>query len=175
VLIWGCEAAGSVLRGASGASDSPESGYPPRSAGVAQLVEHQLPKLRVVGSSPIARYAESPGHGAFLIRRGERRLTPEETPPAALTGFQSQGVLQPLEPFGTASLSAASGTTRRSLVSDKREARLCMPQSPRAATVPLERVAATSHQPYARQCSRIGAVDRWPLRQSLPCGGDQRD
>jgi hypothetical protein len=24
-------------------------------AGVAQLVEHQLPKLRVVGSSPIAR------------------------------------------------------------------------------------------------------------------------
>ena len=30
-------------------------GYDPRHAGVAQLVEHQLPKLRVVGSSPIAR------------------------------------------------------------------------------------------------------------------------
>ena len=31
-------------------------------AGVAQLVEHQLPKLRVVGSSPIAR---SKFHAAF--------------------------------------------------------------------------------------------------------------
>ena len=29
-----------------------------RHAGVAQLVEHQLPKLRVVGSSPIARLKE---------------------------------------------------------------------------------------------------------------------
>ena len=26
-----------------------------RNAGVAQLVEHQLPKLRVAGSSPVAR------------------------------------------------------------------------------------------------------------------------
>ena len=32
-------------------------------AGVAQLVEHQLPKLRVVGSSPIAR---------FIVVRGSR-------------------------------------------------------------------------------------------------------
>jgi hypothetical protein len=28
-------------------------------AGVAQLVEHQLPKLRVAGSNPVARFDES--------------------------------------------------------------------------------------------------------------------
>ena len=32
------------------------NGYDAALAGVAQLVEHQLPKLRVVGSSPIARF-----------------------------------------------------------------------------------------------------------------------
>jgi hypothetical protein len=31
-------------------------------AGVAQLVEHQLPKLRVVGSSPIARSSREAAH-----------------------------------------------------------------------------------------------------------------
>ena len=36
------------------------NGYSKRFAGVAQLVEHQLPKLRVVGSSPIARFIEKP-------------------------------------------------------------------------------------------------------------------
>ena len=34
-----------------------ETGYTAGLAGVAQLVEHQLPKLRVVGSSPIARFS----------------------------------------------------------------------------------------------------------------------
>jgi hypothetical protein len=34
-----------------------ENGYTAGLAGVAQLVEHQLPKLRVVGSSPIARFS----------------------------------------------------------------------------------------------------------------------
>ena len=39
----------------------------PHHAGVAQLVEHQLPKLRVVGSSPIARSQKGPGNRAFPI------------------------------------------------------------------------------------------------------------
>ena len=42
------------------------------SAGVAQLVEHQLPKLRVVGSSPIARlmtYDEAVGRLTALARK----------------------------------------------------------------------------------------------------------
>jgi hypothetical protein len=35
-------------------------------AGVAQLVEHQLPKLRVVSSSLIARFTKSPGEARFF-------------------------------------------------------------------------------------------------------------
>jgi hypothetical protein len=31
------------------------------------LVEHQLPKLRVVGSSPIARFEESPAQAGFCL------------------------------------------------------------------------------------------------------------
>jgi hypothetical protein len=34
-------------------------------AGIAQLVEHQLPKLRVAGSSPVPRSTESPGNRGF--------------------------------------------------------------------------------------------------------------
>ena len=40
-------------------------------AGVAQLVEHHLAKVRVAGSSPVARSDESAGQGRFsavLIR-----------------------------------------------------------------------------------------------------------
>ena len=35
-------------------------------AGVAQLVEHQLPKLRVAGSSPVARFDGKPPAGLVL-------------------------------------------------------------------------------------------------------------
>ncbi len=38
-------------------------------AGVAQLVEHQLPKLRVVGSNPIARFMTSPVKRALCTAR----------------------------------------------------------------------------------------------------------
>ena len=44
----------------------------PHHAGVAQLVEHQLPKLRVVGSSPIARFS-SPLGGFRSLRGSESR------------------------------------------------------------------------------------------------------
>ena len=37
-------------------------------AGVAQLVEHQLPKLRVVGSSPIARFTKKPREARLFVR-----------------------------------------------------------------------------------------------------------
>jgi hypothetical protein len=37
-----------------------ESGYDRGLADVAQLVEHQLPKLRVVGSNPIVRLRKAP-------------------------------------------------------------------------------------------------------------------
>ena len=47
-------------------------------AGVAQLVEHQLPKLRVAGSSPVARFLERPSpestysfRGSFFGSRGD--------------------------------------------------------------------------------------------------------
>ena len=54
---------GSPRRQAAGSSDglssSNEAKLESQHAGVAQLVEHQLPKLRVVGSSPIARFDES--------------------------------------------------------------------------------------------------------------------
>ncbi len=40
-------------------------------AGVAQLVEHQLPKLRVVGSSPIARLSPPPERGLLPRRVSE--------------------------------------------------------------------------------------------------------
>jgi hypothetical protein len=43
-------------------------------AGVAQLVEHQLPKLRVVGSSPIARFC-SGGSGGPLRNVAAQRAT----------------------------------------------------------------------------------------------------
>ncbi len=34
---------------------APGNDFPLQFAGVAQLVEHQLPKLRVAGSNPVAR------------------------------------------------------------------------------------------------------------------------
>ena len=49
-------------------ADRPGNGYDAGLAGVAQLVEHQLPKLRVVGSSPIARFwINAPLIGAFCL------------------------------------------------------------------------------------------------------------
>jgi hypothetical protein len=43
----------------------PESGTVSHNADVAQLVEHQLPKLGVAGSSPVVRSKKGPGTGAF--------------------------------------------------------------------------------------------------------------
>lgn len=42
-------------------------------AGVAQLVEHQLPKLRVVGSSPIARFGAQFSVGNELLSNPNTR------------------------------------------------------------------------------------------------------
>ena len=39
--------------------------YNDGSAGVAQLVEHHLAKVRVAGSSPVARSDETPGQESF--------------------------------------------------------------------------------------------------------------
>jgi hypothetical protein len=41
-------------------------------ADVAQLVEHQLPKLRVAGSNPVVRLEESPGNRLLCWLRGLR-------------------------------------------------------------------------------------------------------
>ncbi len=43
-------------------------------ADVAQLVEHQLPKLRVVGSSPIVRFIGTACMGRFLVARADNVL-----------------------------------------------------------------------------------------------------
>jgi hypothetical protein len=55
----------------------PSSGYHRPRADVAQLVEHQLPKLRVAGSNPVVRFKEAPHNGAFvwLVKQQE---APEE-------------------------------------------------------------------------------------------------
>ena len=44
----------------------PRRGYNRPDADVAQLVEHQLPKLRVAGSNPVVRLEEAPHNGAPL-------------------------------------------------------------------------------------------------------------
>ena len=69
-------------------------------AGVAQLVEHQLPKLRVVGSSPIARFrihavlrrlrrpprsVPCPAHAPNVARR-RHRASPAPSPPRPAPG-----------------------------------------------------------------------------------------
>jgi hypothetical protein len=41
--------------------------YPFWDADVAQLVEHQLPKLRVAGSNPVVRFAKAPFSGVFVF------------------------------------------------------------------------------------------------------------
>jgi hypothetical protein len=41
--------------------------YPFWDADVAQLVEHQLPKLRVAGSNPVVRFTEARWNGGFLV------------------------------------------------------------------------------------------------------------
>ena len=48
----------------------------PLPAGVAQLVEHQLPKLRVAGSSPVPRFEKAPetGLSVFLGLEGDRPI-----------------------------------------------------------------------------------------------------
>ena len=74
-------------------------------AGVAQLVEHQLPKLRVVSSSLIARSYESPGDEAFRskrasvddTRRAASRITPWCTRPD-LRGAASRVVASGVTP-----------------------------------------------------------------------------
>src|SRR5262245_38679754 len=38
-------------------------------ADVAQLVEHQLPKLRVAGSNPVVRFEKAPLRRVFVCRR----------------------------------------------------------------------------------------------------------
>src|SRR4029079_16950770 len=45
----------------------PESASLSQIAGVAQLVEHQLPKLRVAGSDPVPRYEKAPETGLFCV------------------------------------------------------------------------------------------------------------
>jgi hypothetical protein len=50
----------------------PESVWLSHLAGVAQLVEHQLPKLRVAGSSPVARLEKAPESGLFSCSPHER-------------------------------------------------------------------------------------------------------
>ncbi len=47
-------------------------------AGVAQLVEHQPSKLRVAGSSPVARFARSPDDVARVAQLVERILGKDE-------------------------------------------------------------------------------------------------
>src|SRR5256885_14331520 len=51
-----------------------------RRAGVAQLVEHQLPKLRVAGSNPVARSSKTSDYRAFPMAVGV------VYPPAAARG-----------------------------------------------------------------------------------------
>ena len=49
-------------------------------AGVAQLVEHQPSKLRVAGSSPVARFARMDGRtGGLAVREIEKRRDRERT------------------------------------------------------------------------------------------------
>ena len=52
-------------------------------AGVAQLVEHQLPKLRVASSSLVARFDESPLMRAFSLLRWTRLRRSESSSPSA--------------------------------------------------------------------------------------------
>src|SRR5690606_36726780 len=52
-------------RAVVGSNPTGGSRYTAVLAGVAQLVEHQLPKLRVAGSSPVSRFA----HGADIDGR----------------------------------------------------------------------------------------------------------
>ena len=58
----------------------------PNRAGVAQLVEHQLPKLRVVGSSPIARSSQVSANpllsSGFSRSRAQLILRPSPLKPA---------------------------------------------------------------------------------------------
>ena len=71
VRLAGGRRSGSFSRSMDGKPKA-GNGYTAGLAGVAQLVEHQLPKLRVVGSSPIARFrvhAASPSPGRRLAPR----------------------------------------------------------------------------------------------------------
>ena len=52
---------GSELKGSRGKPSDCPARPPDRPAGVAQLVEHQPSKLRVAGSSPVARFARMDG------------------------------------------------------------------------------------------------------------------
>src|SRR5205823_6345286 len=56
--------------------------YPASYAGIAQLVEHQLPKLRVAGSSPVPRSQKSPGNQGF----SRLRFVPLRGDPCAVNG-----------------------------------------------------------------------------------------
>jgi hypothetical protein len=61
----------SLGRSPSRLIDGTTNGMVTDHAGVAQLVEHQLPKLRVVGSSPIARFHENPAQAGVSFQQAE--------------------------------------------------------------------------------------------------------
>ena len=71
--FWECLAA--LGQGERPTVDSPSDGrYTPSSlAGIAQLVEHQLPKLRVAGSNPAVRFVLLSFRPAQCATRGRRR------------------------------------------------------------------------------------------------------
>src|SRR5581483_4456079 len=52
----------------------------PRHADVAQLAERRLPKPKVAGSTPVVRYAKSPGDRGFSLRRPARPAAFEVLP-----------------------------------------------------------------------------------------------
>lgn len=88
---------------------------PPAHAGVAQLVEHQLPKLRVAGSNPVAR---------SMIRNGICRICPAfrqiAGPGAALAALGRIDAMSPLQPAeGTGNMwSVTMGTMMRLYILD---------------------------------------------------------
>jgi hypothetical protein len=69
LMVADCKSAG--LTPYVGSNPTPTMKGGPDFAGVAQLVEHQPSKLRVAGSSPVARFSED-GEGGENAEGGER-------------------------------------------------------------------------------------------------------
>ncbi len=69
-------------------------------AGVAQLVEHQLPKLRVVGSSPIARFLE----GLLVSRLDAPNEGDQDHAPGHVANDRDAGVAQEVDAVGASRL-----------------------------------------------------------------------